>query len=335
MSARIRYYCFLVVLIINTAAANDWRAGFVEINDVDSSDGEERVFGVWYPSSDDEVQQKWQSFNPTWAWEGAVAMPNKSAGFPIIIFSHGDRGQFYNHHTTAALLARAGYIVIAPQHRKDRTRPDVSVSARNEDMHAALQILKNYESLAAAANWNSIGALGYSLGGLTVLTSAGALPIMAKAIAHCDAHGGQDRRFCRAIKAPWWLRVVLWVRGQSLLAAADFKLDLVADAIDYKSIALVAPVGVGFSAEQLLDIRSERVAIFRFGRDQVLHYPYHAHYLYESLQTKNPHYVVYDNAHHHAFLTSSRVRAAADGFDRAAFIKKINAEILSFFKRTL
>lgn len=315
-------------------AAADYSAGFI-----DGTAAGGQAVAVWYPSADAQTKRDWEWFEPSWAWAGEAA----SGEFPVILLSHGQYGRVRNHHETAAALARHGYIVAAVHHAQDRQPPTESIPARNADLRAALQFVQQTPALAGAVDSEAIGGIGYSLGGLSTLTSAGALPSFQTAYAHCQQYRRADERFCEET-FPWWISAALWLFGDSMLQRAEFQPSLVDDAIDYAALAVVAPVGAGFSEQAINEVNAQSVGVFRLGRDDVLVYPHHAEYVYQALQGSDiaTEYVVYEDAHHYAFISPPQ-RAEKDyffsrdpsGFDRRAFLNTINADLVNFFRTHL
>jgi predicted dienelactone hydrolase len=113
---------------------------------------------------------------------------------PTIIFSHGFHGCSTQSRFLMDALARAGYLVFAPNHR-DATckggearwtgRPDVpfnrpetwnetSYRDRGNDIRRLIEALRSDERFKARVDWSRVGLAGHSLGGYTVLALAGA-----------------------------------------------------------------------------------------------------------------------------------------------------------------
>ena len=115
---------------------------------------------------------------------------------PVIIFSHGFHGCATQSRFLMEALAKAGYLVFAPNHRdatcdggsatwRDKseapfTRVDVWSDAvfrdRADDIRRLLAALKTDERWGARGDWDRLGLAGHSLGGYTVLGLAGAWP---------------------------------------------------------------------------------------------------------------------------------------------------------------
>jgi predicted dienelactone hydrolase len=70
---------------------------------------------VWYPTNAPHNQSRLGPFDVDYA-RGAKPIAGQ---VPLVLLSHGHLGRPRNHHLTAAALVRAGYVVVAPQHRFD------------------------------------------------------------------------------------------------------------------------------------------------------------------------------------------------------------------------
>jgi pimeloyl-ACP methyl ester carboxylesterase len=115
---------------------------------------------------------------------------------PVIIFSHGFHGCATQSRFLMEAFEFAGYLVFAPNHHdatcrggetKWRGRPDVpfgqpetwdptSYRDRADDVRRLLDALRTDDRFRTRADWSSVGLVGHSLGGYTVLELAGAWP---------------------------------------------------------------------------------------------------------------------------------------------------------------
>lgn len=134
-------------------------------------------------------------------WKPTGAAPPK--GFPVVLFSHGFMGCSVQSVFLTQGLARAGYFVLAPDHRdaacgqshqgrfferlstihsqepfhNPATWSEATYRDRGADLEAILDtILKNKSFQGVPIDAGRIGLAGHSLGGYTVLALAGAWP---------------------------------------------------------------------------------------------------------------------------------------------------------------
>ena len=174
----------LSCLTLGSAIAdNQYSMGF---RIIEATQGNGLSGGVWYPSIDKEFIKKWGPFRPSWAWNGKPAIGQS----PLIIFSHGVMGRYRNHRDTASVLARNGYVVMIPQHTKDQwVRTDKTVAAIENRIAEFSRTLDSFSKaepeIATIIHKQCVGAIGYSLGGLTVLGASGVIPDNRYAKEHC------------------------------------------------------------------------------------------------------------------------------------------------------
>lgn len=268
----------------NITAGQSYSAGFRAIEAI-----QENGFtgGVWYPSVDKELVKKWGPFHPSWAWNGKPAM----GSFPVILLSHGVTGRYRNHRDTASALARKGYVVIVPQHTKDQwvgTDKTVAVvEHRIAEFSRTLGAFSKAEpEIAKIINEQRVGAIGYSLGGLTALGASGVIPSTQYVEEHCLENQHSDPDFC--LDVPWWQRIWPWIAGTDFVhwfyetGLTDKEvIGEVEPSINFKAIAVIAPVAVAFYPEQIQNIQA-KLGVFRLGKDRINRFPFHAEHIKRS-----------------------------------------------------
>lgn len=139
---------------------------------------------------------------PEWLGDNAVfkgvrvqrdAKPERRK-HPLIIISHGSGGNASNLTWLAKGLAKAGFVVAIPNHQgstSSDSTPETTIPAvweRPADMSRLLDAISASPSVSALADMSDVTALGFSLGGLTVLTLAG-VQVHADSLAKfCDEY---------------------------------------------------------------------------------------------------------------------------------------------------
>lgn len=150
--------------------------------------------GVWYPSDMEETDERLGPFDVKFAFDA----PLRHGHYQVILMSHGNSGRFRNHHLTAKALADAGFIVIAPEHAADHlvgtSKTFEALQWRTVELNHALEMVLQIDMFRHAIDLTRIHALGYSLGTVTVLSSAGAGIDKSKVDVHCQKH--DDPNFC-------------------------------------------------------------------------------------------------------------------------------------------
>ncbi|MCG9694647.1 dienelactone hydrolase family protein [Vibrio sp. Isolate22] len=103
----------------------------------------------------------------------------QSGTFPVILLSHGYRGNWRNQNWLATKLASKGYIVAAANHPGTTSFNHSPKQAakwwgRPRDVSRILDYLSSAPQWKQSANADNVTAIGHSLGGWTVMQLAGA-----------------------------------------------------------------------------------------------------------------------------------------------------------------
>ena len=247
---------------------------------------------------------------------------------PLVVISHGFRGNDLGHHDTAEALADAGFVVVALNHPGDtsssseETHGLPALTGRPTDVKRLIDFMLGASPDAAKIDPQRIGFFGFSRGGYTGLVVGGANPDFTKLLPRCREATGTT---CAAeASSP--------LATQPLTHDPRVKALVVAD-----PLAVVLP-----TAESLKDIKvplqlwsSER------GGDGVL--PDEVAAVAAHLPVK-PEFHLVANSAHFAFLTPCPEAMAkrrpelcvdAPGFDRVAFHQDLNSQVLAFLRRHL
>jgi predicted dienelactone hydrolase len=246
---------------------------------------------------------------------------------PLVVISHGRTGSFLGHHDTAETLADAGFVVAAINHpgdtSTDKSRSD-DLSAfveRPTDIKRLIDFMVRASPVASKIDPQRIGFFGFSRGGYTGLVLIGANPDWDVVTAFC---GQSTSHACDQVRRKEF-------PTQPLTHDARIRAAVIAD-----------PLTIMFSHDSYAAVtvpvqlwQSER------GGDGVL--PRNVEIAEKSLPAPHVYHVV-PNSAHFAFLTPCRPTAAkahpevctdAPGFDRVAFHKELDAEVLAFMRRHL
>ena len=134
---------------------------------------------IWYPTQD-ESNTSLIGDNP--AFIGTRVIKNakiQSGKFPVVLISHGYRGNWRNQNWLATELAHLGYIVASVNHPGTTSFDQSPKQAakwweRPRDITRILDYLLSEVLWKQSVNANNITAIGHSLGGWTVMQLAGA-----------------------------------------------------------------------------------------------------------------------------------------------------------------
>jgi predicted dienelactone hydrolase len=134
---------------------------------------------------------------------GVKDCPIKGSKLPLIVFSHGRGGWFGQHHDLNEALADAGFIVAAINHPGDsvddhsQSESLSSWASRPADIVRLLDfVLKDWKD-KAAIDPDRIGFFGFSKGGYTGLVLAGADLDIRRVAQYCT----QPTPFCEQVRS--------------------------------------------------------------------------------------------------------------------------------------
>jgi predicted dienelactone hydrolase len=317
-----RFHAALALCLVTTISQ---AAGFRLLEVPADADSPALSGAMWYPCSEPPGDIDLGSIT----LRGAKDCPITGDKLPLIVVSHGNLGAFFDHYDTAETLADAGFVVAAINHRGDNSPPnfpdgaDPSVMlARPVDIRRLISFMVGASPAASSIDPSRIGFFGFSAGGYTGLVLLGANPDWATVLC----------RFSPATRAC----------TQTLRKA--FQAQPVAPEPRIKAAVIADPPGGGiwFSPDSFgavkkpiqlwasetggrglpgISVTSESVAAVSKG-----------------LRRKHEYHVV-PNAGHFAFLICGPSINAipafckdAPGFDRVAFHKQFNADMLRFFR---
>jgi predicted dienelactone hydrolase len=339
MKRFIRYLAGLAALLALVAAGLFTQLWFSAITPA-------RVIGVRQLQVDDDGQAALSMVlvypatgKATRAWVGSGFMdyartaPIDGTALPMIVMSHGTGGGPTGHLDTAIALAEAGYIVAAVTHRGDNFQDDRLVGKANWITERARQISLATDFLLQTwpeherIDQKRVGVFGFSAGATTALVSVGGVLDMGAIAPHCKAQPEfvcslfRDIETLKSPEAPE-------PKAHPRFAAA----------------VVVAPgLGFGFRPEGLGAVRVP-VQLWQAQGDERVPEASNAEVVRSLLPTA-PEYQVVPNASHLSFLAPCSMLASImlprmlcsdpEGFDRAAFHREFNAQVITFFDREL
>ncbi|WGM31039.1 dienelactone hydrolase [Brevundimonas sp. NIBR11] len=263
--------------------------------------------------------------------EGGVWLPAADGSpHPLVVISHGNSGWYRGHADTAEALAEAGFVVAALTHPGDNYQDQsrgLRLTGRAPQLSALIDYMTDGWSGPVAVDAQRIGAFGFSAGGFTVTSIIGGVSDARAIQAHCAAE--PEVFACRLIGAFGGLDLANW-RPQ----ARDARV---------KAAVIAAPaLGLSFTDESLAAITIP-VQVWQAADDLILPSPFNVEPVRDGLGGAVDYHRV-ENAGHYDFLTpcEPRMQAAmpelctsAPAFDRAAFKRAFNAEVVRFFRQAM
>jgi predicted dienelactone hydrolase len=275
---------------------------------------------------------------PRWTWFGMAAArlaPDGAVdgtGRPLVVISEGTGGTSMSHLDTALALAQAGYVVAAPLHTGDNFQDDSNVGTGDWMVDRARHIARVNDHLlgrwAGQAHLDpaKVGLFGFSAGGTTGLITIGGTPDFTQVGPHCAA---TPEFVCKLLKPGEPLRVP---------AASEWTHDR-----RVKAAVIVAP-GFGFTfAPRGLAGVDVPVQLWAGTADDNVPPATNAEAVRRALPDA-PEFHLVERARHFSFLPPcgllqpllpAMLCADADGFDRAAFHKEFNDDVVAFFDTAL
>lgn len=221
---------------------------------------------VWYPSVRKATVV---NYNP---WKIIASRNGKEAvgRFPLLLLSHDSPSGRFSHHGLAALLARSGFVVVAPTHHGDNTNNMQNLfslqqlTQRVMQMKTTLDTVLLHPETMHSIDPDRIGILGFGTGGTTALLMGGAL-LSKDGWANYCAKAGKADTYCSSWAA---------ARMQELVQALPLKASLADQRI--KAVAAIAPAYGMLFTQQSLQYFYPPLLLVRAEKDRVNRSPWHA-----------------------------------------------------------
>lgn len=320
------FAALFLATLLSTAGALAEGVGFRDLRI--HSEGERMVAAVWYPA---DVLDGHTVVGP-YTMPATRHAPLAQGRFGLVLVSHGTGGHRLGHRGTAIRLARAGYVVAAPEHGGDNWR-DARYSGTAENwvrrprqLAALLDRLLGDREFGPRIDPARIAAIGHSAGGYSVLALIGGRADTRMLARHCTRFRDRDPVFCSYGRPGG-------TTGGMLPDLTDRRI---------RAAIAVAPAGALFGPGAFAQV-TVPVQIHRLGRDRVLRRPWHEDNIVRLLGD-GARLVLHPEAHHFAFIEpfpASLIDEVGEpardppGFDREAFLARIESRILDFLASEL
>jgi predicted dienelactone hydrolase len=315
----------LCTFLMNHAMA----VGFARLTIPDATDKPLAV-GIWYPSKTAAREHSDGPPGQLIAFNGTIA----GKRLPLIVISHGNAGLYTSHWDTALALAEAGFVVAAVTHTGDNADDDSAAPSRwMLDRPRHVRILIDY----ILDQWpghgsidpKRIGIFGFSSGGYTALAAIGAVPDLKRAQEHCTAD--HHELLCRLGATRDF---------DDPKVAAQFASELKRDPRIRAAVIAAPSLGFAFDPDSLKAIKIP-IQLWAAGDDRNVPSASNTAIVRDSLGTA-PEFHEVAHAGHYAFLPvcteqlaklaiGARLCLDASGFNRAAFHREFNQDVVAFF----
>lgn len=163
----------------DTSPETIYGPGVAEIEVFDIRADRPLTGNIWYPTN---TPDRMQQADKSKVWEMALADPDGTPAkgpFPLLVVSHGMYGNTFNQAWLGSELSRRGFVVAMVNHPgtstflrdKDQAR---QLWDRPKDLSRLISYLTGQSDYSQMIDAKRIYAAGHSLGGFTVMLSAGA-----------------------------------------------------------------------------------------------------------------------------------------------------------------
>lgn len=190
---KIAFGALVLTGLTHLAFADETPVGFQSSTLPDPHNGRALEMVVWYPSTTTLATQLIAD-DPVFTGAPAVRNAPPVAGrHPLVVLSHGYRGNWANQIWLASALAQKGYIVAAVNHPGTTTH-DRSPQAAAQLWQRPLDVSRVIDSVTAQPQEfgsvadGRIAVVGHSLGGWTAMEIAGARFDPERFANDCEAH---------------------------------------------------------------------------------------------------------------------------------------------------
>jgi predicted dienelactone hydrolase len=302
-------------------------AGVREIVVPADATGPEISAQLWTPCAVPAGPLEVDSGGATLTIQGVKDCAPSGTGIPLILVSHGMYGDVFSHHDTAEVLADAGFAVVTLNHTRDSissTRESVddlaSFLVRPVDIKRAITFFLSDLQEYVDIDSRRIGFFGFSRGGYTGLILAGAVPDFHAAPFPCP----EEFFMCKQIRDN---SVPDHDPGDEPRIKAFVIADPVSFFPDKSSLQrAIAPIQLWSSDHGGMGVRPEDVEFIE--RNLPTAPEFHR-------ETNSGHLSFQFPCSNEVAKVMSFVCTDPPGFDRADFHKKLNAQVLEFFRKTL
>jgi predicted dienelactone hydrolase len=257
---------------------------------------------------------------------GVKDCPISGDKLPLVVISHGSGGSFVGHHDTAEMLADAGFVVAAINHPGNTAADNSRVLDLSEfverptDIKRLIDFMLGASPAAAKIDPTRIGLFGFSRGGYTGLVLIGADIDWGHVVQRCE---GAAVHICDQVRN-------------------NEHPDKLTHDPRVKAAVIANPLAIYFTAASFASVKVPvQLWNTEHGGDGVE--PHDVAAVDKNLPAAHEYHLV-SNAGHFVFLapcpadlTTRRPELCTDpsGFDRVAFHKQLDADVLAFFRANL
>ena len=313
--------------------------GFQAITIHDPVNGSTTPGYVFYPSA----QASKITWRGVYELHATPDAPPIAGAKPLVVISHGHSGSDLGHHDLAVYLASHGFVVATVEHPKDNSHDTSGVGTAAVLDGRPIQVKATINELLNDAHWktlidlNRIGVAGFSAGGYASLMVVGAVPRFDLYTGYCERHP-QDPD-CGLLEK-------LQSQGTATAALAALQTSVQRwgnpDDPRVRAAFVMAPLSLVFDKVGVSHL--DRPVFLYYGQDDEVLLPQenvlHVAPLIKTLAGIQ----MIPKAGHYVFLAPCSPQLTKDapdickdppGVDRVAAHREVNANALTFFRKTL
>ena len=305
---------------------------------------------IWYPASLNSVESEWNIgvFQAGWNALNADIVSSPKT-LPLIILSHGTGGAALQLSWLAEILASNGYLVVAVNHHGNTAAEDAYLPQgfmlwweRAQDISSVIDQLLSDAKFGPRIDSTRIGAAGFSLGGYTVMSIAGARTELAQWKAFCKDK--KTNPICTLPPEAGFSIAELesLIKNDSKVKSSVARSNGFYRDKRVQAVYSIAPVqGPAFTKSSLAHI-SIPVRIIVGTRDDQAIPEFNAELIASAIP--NSELELLPNVAHYTFLARcslkgklfvSELCSDPEGIDREKIHNKVGADVLEFFAKTL
>lgn len=305
---------------------------------------------IWYPASLNSVESEWNIgvFQAGWNALNADVVSSPKT-LPLIVLSHGTGGAALQLSWLAEILASNGYLVVAVNHHGNTAAEDAYLPQgfmlwweRAQDISSVIDQLLSDAKFGPRIDSTRIGAAGFSLGGYTVMSIAGARTELAQWKAFCKDK--KTNPICTLPPEAGFSIAELesLIKNDSKVKSSMARSNGFYRDKRVQAVYSIAPVqGPAFTKSSLAHI-SIPVRIIVGTRDDQAIPEFNAELIASAIP--NSELELLPNVAHYTFLARcslkgklfvSELCSDPKGIDREKIHNKVGADVLVFFARTL
>ncbi len=170
------FFSALLLIPSESFAAELFQPAFKTIGVWNKSNSTRIDVNIWYPTH----SRPSRAVYGEWSFDVVRFGRAVTGRFPLIVLSHDSAATRFSYHDTASLLARSGFVVMAPDHKNDNLQRMSQLftwqqlAERMQDIQTILHMAATHKDVREMVDTNRMGFLGFGTGASVALLLGGA-----------------------------------------------------------------------------------------------------------------------------------------------------------------